>query len=147
LPTVARHILIADDDDNDRHLFQRALAPLSNTTVHVVSNGVEVIDYLTGQGRYQDRIQYPVPDFLILDIQMPVIDGFGVLQWLRQHAKSIPFQIITFSSEANPLDAQRAYDLGASWCLLKSAELKEMARQLNFIFQQVARQHYLKRDQ
>ena len=73
-------MLVADDDENDRTLMKMAIAraklPMETREVH---NGEEVIEYLRGEGQYADRAAFPFPQLLILDLKMPRMDGFGVL--------------------------------------------------------------------
>ena len=78
-------ILLAEDDQNDVFFMQRAFsqARLLNP-LKVVRDGEETIQYLQGEGVYADRVQYPFPVLLLLDLRMPRRNGFDVLEWLRQ---------------------------------------------------------------
>src|SRR5438445_680201 len=113
-------ILLAEDNANDVLLTQLALkrARLANP-LRVVRDGEEAIAYLEGSGIYADRIQYPFPILLLLDLNMPKLNGFDVLDWLRRH----PFRghllvAISTDSDSGP-DVRRAYELGADSYLIK----------------------------
>jgi len=113
-------ILLAEDNPNDITLTQLALkkARLANP-FQVVRNGEEAIAYLNGEGIYADRTQYPFPILLLLDLNMPIVDGFEVLEWLRR--QSFPHHLpvaISTDSDSGP-DVRRAYGLGADSYLIK----------------------------
>src|SRR6185436_3856074 len=77
-------ILLVDDNADDRLLLRRAFgkAGIINP-LHEVNSGGEAIRYLHGEGDFADRAKYPFPGILPLDLNMPDVDGFGVLQWIR----------------------------------------------------------------
>src|SRR5574341_1490008 len=78
-------VLIADDSTDELRFLKRGLEQCPELAlVAAVENGQAAIDYLGGNGGYADRERFPVPDLLLLDLNMPLVDGFGVLQWLQQ---------------------------------------------------------------
>ena len=84
-------ILIAEDNRDDALLIQRALrrANLINP-LQVVANGEQAIGYLKGDGPYADRSSYPVPELVMLDLQMPRVSGLEVLKWIREQSECSP---------------------------------------------------------
>lgn len=90
---------------------RRALPGLD---VRVAGDGHEGIAYLEGMPPFQDRRSHPFPDLVILDLLMPDIDGFGVLEWLRERkgAGSVPVIVLTASQA--PDHRGRSLALGAS---------------------------------
>jgi CheY-like chemotaxis protein len=72
-------ILLVEDSESDLYLMQYALrkADVSNP-VFSVRDGQEAIEYSSGQGRYADRAQYPLPCIIITDLKMPRVDGLGL---------------------------------------------------------------------
>jgi CheY-like chemotaxis protein len=114
LPVVIR-ILIADDDEEDRMLARDALveARLAND-LHFVSDGEELMQYLRAEGKYSAPGAAPRPGLLLLDINMPKMDGFECLRQIRADPalRQIPIVILTTSrAEA---DVYRSYDLGVN---------------------------------
>ena len=113
-------VLLAEDDPNDvlitRIMFRKAR--LANR-LQVVGDGEQTIAYLQGRGRYADRIAYPRPILLLLDLKMPKISGFEVLEWMQDQPPSehVPVAVLT-SSTHDPF-AERAFQLGADSYLVK----------------------------
>jgi len=118
--TNSAAILLAEDDPDDVLLTQIALerARLANP-LHVVRDGVEAIAYLAGDGAYADRSHHPLPILLLLDLNMPRVNGFQVLDWLRKHPLlyRLPVAVLTTSGR-DPYIA-RAFTLGADSYLIK----------------------------
>src|SRR5256885_235495 len=107
-------VLLAEDDPDDILLTQIAFekARLANP-LQVVRDGEEAIAYLKGDGKYANRERFPKPILLLLDLKMPKVNGFQVLEWLRTQPglAALPVAIMT-SSDHDP-DVTRAYGLGA----------------------------------
>src|ERR1041385_2090392 len=69
-------ILLAEDNETDVLLTRRAFAKANLLNpLHVVSDGEEAIAYLSGEGKYANRSEYPLPDLLLLDLKMPNKNG------------------------------------------------------------------------
>lgn len=108
-------ILMADDDADDRLLAKDALfeSRLVNN-LYLVSDGQELLDYLRHQGSYTDPSTSPRPGVILLDLNMPRMDGFEALAEIRRDAalRQIPVVILTTSKTEE--DIYRGYDLGAN---------------------------------
>src|SRR5258708_30447489 len=106
-------VLIADDSADDRLLLKAAMRATGHLQcVGEVSDGAETIAYLKGHDGFGDRKQYPMPDLLLLDLRMPVKDGFEVLKWLgTRRLRQLLTVVLTSSMESE--DIKRALDLGA----------------------------------
>jgi CheY-like chemotaxis protein len=113
-PATLPLILLAEDALLDIFFLRRALvkAALANPIV-VVRDGQEAIDYLEGQGRYADRKTYPLPGLLLLDLEMPRVDGFGVLAWLQTQAAFERLPKVVLSDSRREENALKARELGA----------------------------------
>src|SRR6186997_2219955 len=92
-------ILIADDDDDSILLMENAfeIAGVS-TPRRIVRNGREAVDYLSGKGVYGDRQKYPWPALMLLDLKMPIVNGFEVLTWWREHRRDKELPIVVMSA-------------------------------------------------
>ena len=120
-------ILVAEDDAADAFFLQRAFAKAGvPSTLHFVRDGQEAVDYLHGEGKFSDRKEYPVPHLLLLDLKMPRLSGFQVLDWLRQQPNLKRLPVIVFSSSDESQDVNRAYDLGANSYLVKPHALEDL---------------------
>lgn len=113
-------ILMADDDADDRLLAQDAMAEsrVLNRLVFV-EDGVELVDYLNGFGKYANRDLYPIPGLILLDLNMPKKDGREALQEIKSNpaTRRIPVVILTTSKAEE--DKLRGYDLGAASYITK----------------------------
>lgn len=113
-------ILLADDDPNDRFLIRRSFHKLGiENPLFEVSDGSEAIAYLEGKGPFADRAKYPFPGILLLDLQMPRVDGLQVLQWIRSKLTVPGLLIIVLSRVEEIRQVNRAYALGANSFLTK----------------------------
>jgi len=108
-------ILWVKDSEDDVFFFTRAMyRSREMLSFYHVWNGLEAIDYLHGHGPYGDRIEFPLPDVIVTDIKMPVLDGFKFVRWLREHSvfKTIPVLVLSSSGLAS--DVAAALRLGAT---------------------------------
>jgi CheY-like chemotaxis protein len=113
-------ILLAEDDPDDVLLTNIALrkARLANP-LHVVRDGEEAIMYLSGEGKFADREKYPLPILLLLDLNMPKLNGFQVLEWLRKEPEFMHLPVAVMTSSDHDPYIKRAYELGADSYLMK----------------------------
>lgn len=108
-------ILLADDDEDDRVLARDALADsrLAND-LRTVEDGEELMDYLLRRGRYAAPEVSPRPGLILLDLNMPKMDGREALREIKSHAslRRIPVVVLTTSQAEE--DIYKTYDLGAN---------------------------------
>ena len=125
---ATRSFLVAEDDENDVFFLQRAFhqAKIENP-LHVVRDGQEAIEYLSGDGKYSDRTVYPLPHLFILDLKMPRKTGLDVLGWLNEQPELRCLPVLVLSSSAQRTDIERAYELGANGFVVKPASLEKRA--------------------
>ncbi|HKS38653.1 MAG TPA: response regulator [Verrucomicrobiae bacterium] len=117
-----RGILIIDDDPNDTLLLQRAFQRTRLACpLHFARDGEEAVAYLSGQGEYSDRDQYPLPALVLLDLKMPRKSGLEVLEWIRQQPALKRLIVVMLTSSNQSGDVNRAYELGANSYLVKPA--------------------------
>ena len=119
-------VLLAEDSENDVLMFRRAARRANfSQPLHVVNNGEQVIAYLKGEGEFQDRAQHPLPGLVLLDLKMPRMNGFEVLQWVRRQSRFAALQVVVLSSSDEIRDINRAYQLGANSFLVKPLSFDE----------------------
>lgn len=113
-------ILMADDDEDDQLLAREALVEnrLANP-IHFVGDGEQLIAYLRNEGPYSDRAAYPRPGLILLDLNMPRMDGREALREIKAdpELRSIPVVVLTTSKAEE--DILRTYDLGANSYITK----------------------------
>ena len=121
-------ILLVEDNEDDAAMIRRALKRASiDLPLQVVSNGREGIAYLSGTGKYADP-EFRIPALVLLDLHLPVVDGFGVLRWLRNQPHLDYIRVVVLTDSLDGSEAQKAYDLGANSFLTKPADFADTAR-------------------
>jgi len=120
-------MLLVDDSENDLLLMQLAFQKAEfNADVQVVKDGEEAIAYLQGDSPYNDRVRYPMPTLVLLDLNMPKKTGFEVLSWMRAQPgiRRLPVIILTASMRSG--DVEQAFDLNANFFLVKPARVEDL---------------------
>lgn len=114
-------VLLVEDDPSDYRLIQRAFIKIDKSIPIIrLSNGDEAVAYLSGEPPYDNRVLYPMPCVVLLDLKLPRRSGFEVLTWVRQHPSGIRrLPIIVLTSSRHSTDINRAYDLKANSYLVK----------------------------
>lgn len=124
MTTKALEIVIAEDDLDDQFLIGKALknSRLAND-IRFVDNGAELMKYLRREGDYAELKDNPLPGIILLDLNMPIMDGREALAEIKSDPalKSIPVVILT-TSEAEE-DVFRSYDLGVNSFVTKPVTL------------------------
>lgn len=113
-------ILMADDDEDDRLMTRDALQEIKiPNDVRFVEDGVELLEYLRHQGKYQSVASAPRPELILLDLNMPRKGGHEVLKEIKsdESLRKIPVVVLT-TSEAEE-DIVATYDLGANSYITK----------------------------
>ncbi len=117
-------ILLVEDDDGHARLLERNLrrGGLVNRLTRA-SDGQEAMDYLQRVGAYGDGEAYPTPSVIFLDVSMPRLDGFEVLERVKgdPHLQTIP--VIMVTSTDNQREIDRAYQLGANGYVVKPVNM------------------------
>ncbi len=113
-------ILVADDDPDDRQLTQEAFSEskLAND-LRFVEDGVEVFDYLNRIGKFADPATSPWPSILLLDLNMPRMDGREVLVELKKNARYAGIRVIVMTTSKSEADINKAYLLNAASYITK----------------------------
>jgi CheY-like chemotaxis protein len=119
--TGATIFLLVEDDPHDAYLVEHEFRRNRHLRLIHVGDARAAVRYLTGEGEYGDRKQYPLPQVILLDLKMPGLSGFEFLEWLHSESpgeqRLIP--VIVMSSSALQQDIKRAYALGVNSYLSK----------------------------
>ena len=119
-------VLLVEDNPADQQLTIRAFQKGHvNTNLQITGDGVEAMEYLRGEGKYHDREIYPVPDLILLDINMPRKDGKQVLKEIREDKalKLVPVVMLTTSDQEK--DIIDSYNLGVNAYISKPVRINE----------------------
>ncbi|HEV2211478.1 MAG TPA: response regulator [Verrucomicrobiae bacterium] len=132
--TLPRTVLVVDDDRDAVYLLQTAFQQLELPhALNIAADGTVAVEYLEGTPPYGDRVRYPLPDLMLLDVKMPRMDGFRVLDWVRQRPDLASLPVVMFSTSDRELDVEKALALGARDYLVKPgsyAQLVELVTQI-----------------
>ncbi len=121
------NILLAEDNEDEVFLLQQAIKKAKVAIcLHVVRDGLEAQSYLKGDGAYVNREQYPFPDVLLLDLNMPRMNGFEVLQWVRGDDQCRRLVVHVLTASARGTDVDRAHELCANSYIIKPARVDEL---------------------
>ena len=110
----SRRVLVVEDDEDDFFLTQRELRKFVGTPILHVENGQRAIEYLAGVGTYVDRINFPFPDFMFLDLKMNQVNGLDVLHWVGDHLPQCPLRIFVLTGSNEPRDRELVRNSGAA---------------------------------
>jgi CheY-like chemotaxis protein len=121
-------ILLVDDSENDLFLMRAAFRKAHfDAALQEVHNGEEAITYLQGDGPYADRGQFPLPALMLMDLNMPMKNGFDVLTWVRAQPGLKRLHVVIVTASMRPEDIDRTFDLGANAFLVKPDTLEALA--------------------
>lgn len=118
-------ILYAEDNDNDIELTLAAFRECNlKNRIDVVKDGQEVIDYLTYQGKYNNR-EKEHPVVVLLDIKMPRVDGLQALKIIKENSELKHIPVVMLTSSSMEKDLIESYELGANAYVIKPIDFIE----------------------
>src|SRR5688572_15530932 len=120
-------IVVADDDIDDQELMRTGLKDCKiKVEINAVYNGLQLMDYLLKRESYKNIKE--TPDLILLDLNMPLMDGFDVLTEIKKHKglQKIPLYVITTSRSKD--DKAKALELGAAGFYSKGASSRDIKR-------------------
>jgi len=127
-------ILVADDDEDDCLLIKEAISENKlDTSLFTVNDGEELMDYLYHRNKYQNHMDSPRPDLILLDLNMPRKDGREALQEIKNDddLKKIPVVILTTSSTQD--DILKTYKTGANSFITKPITFEGMVEVITML--------------
>jgi len=130
--------LLVIEDARDHAILVRVAArrALPGLDVRVAGDGREGIAYLAGNPPFQDRRSHPVPNLIILDLLMPDVDGFAVLEWLLERPAASRPPVVVLTSSEHPGHEERSMSLGAQAFYRKPADLDALGEVVRSIVEE-----------
>jgi CheY-like chemotaxis protein len=118
-------ILLVEDDPGDQELTRRALEEdVIRTDLRIVNDGKEALDYLRREGAFEDPASSPKPHLILLDLNMPRVDGRQVLERVREDPVISRIPVIALTTSDEEEDVIRSYDLGCKSFIKKPVEIE-----------------------
>src|SRR6266404_7497568 len=113
-------VLHIDDNPNDTELLRAATRRAdAHLDLQNVEDGEQAMAYLNGVAPYADRVRYPLPALILLDLKMPRATGFELLKWIRKHPEIGAVPVVILSGSELHEDIRQAYAFGANSYLIK----------------------------
>jgi CheY-like chemotaxis protein len=106
-------ILVVEDDAGDARLLMNALRRAGCAPLPVLNRAEEAVRYLEGAGEYAARDRHPLPALIVLDLNLPGMNGLEFLAWIRQQTRLSQIPVIVLSGSPFSPTIQKAYTLGA----------------------------------
>jgi two-component system response regulator len=126
MATPTRKILLVEDNPDDVALTLRAFKKnsIANEVV-VAADGQEALDWLLGQGAYENRDIADLPAFILLDLKLPKLDGMEVLRAIRANPNTALLRVIMLTTSREEGDIVESYSLGATSYIRKPVDFDE----------------------
>ena len=126
-------IIVADDDTDDQFMLKEAFSSLNfDKEICSVENGEELLDFLNKKGKYEG-MSLPIPKLILLDLNMPKIDGRQCLRIIKEQKEFCKIPIVIFSTSNNPEDISQSYELGANSYIIKPYSYNELVEIIDVI--------------
>ncbi len=128
------HVLLVEDNPDHAELLRRLFRSYLVSNVFCqVEDGEQALAYLNREGKYADDDRYPYPDLILLDLRLPKVDGFQVLEQVKSSPKHRHLVVVILTSSRNEQDVQRAYQLYANSYLVKPYRMEEFTDILRYV--------------
>ena len=128
------NILYAEDNEHDIVATKRAWKQHKiKNELWIVRDGEECMDFLLRREKYNDPESSPKPNLLLLDLNMPKLDGLGVLQEIRKHESLIHLHVVVLTTSTMDEDRIKSYDLGVKGYIMKPVGFESFATAIKSI--------------
>ena len=127
-------IMLVDDDDGHRLLIRESLRAggIVNEIVEM-PDGQQAMDYLERRGQFQDSAKSPRPGLILLDIKMPKVNGFTLLEKVKSNNELKQIPVIMLTSTDDQIEINRCYMLGANSYVVKPIRYEEFQDRIKTI--------------
>ena len=129
-------ILLVEDNDSDIELAKRALRKEHITAdIIVARDGQEALDYMFGTGKYAGRDVSQMPDLVLLDLQLPLVNGIETLRRIRADKRTRRQIVVVLTSSLEKTDLLNCYDLGVNSYIRKPVDFAKFTETLKWLNQ------------
>jgi len=124
-------VLLVEDNPDDAEFTVRALrrAHVGLVVVHL-EDGIQALEFVLGTGAHGARAMARLPRLMLLDLNLPRLDGFGVLRRLKADARGRVLPTIVLTSSVEPRDVREAYRLGVNSYIVKPNDYAALVAKL-----------------
>ncbi|RUT05528.1 response regulator [Dulcicalothrix desertica PCC 7102] len=127
IDAVQEPLLVVEDSNEDFRMLQRLMQRFEvKNPIYRCSDGDEVLNYLYHKGAYDNPRKAPRPSVILLDLNLPGVDGRYVLERIKQDITFREIPIVVFTTSSNPEDIELCYQKGANGYLIKPMDYKEL---------------------
>ncbi|RAM52235.1 MAG: response regulator [Hapalosiphonaceae cyanobacterium JJU2] len=124
---LSEPLLVVEDSNEDFRILQRLMRRMAvQNPIHRCTSGDEVLDYLYQEGKNIDGLSRP--SVILLDLNLPGIDGRDILEQLKQDKTFREIPIVIFTTSSNPKDIEFCYQKGANGYLVKPMDVQELQK-------------------
>lgn len=121
-----KDILLVEDNPDDVELTRIAFAEANVANrLEVVNDGAEALDYLFARGQYAHRDPDDLPSIVLLDLNLPKVDGREVLQAIRANEKTRGLPVVVLTTSTEPFDVEASYALGVNSYIRKPVDFEQ----------------------
>jgi CheY-like chemotaxis protein len=125
--TVREPLLVVEDSNEDFRMLKRLMQRFEvKNPIYRCNDGDEVLDYLYREGAYDNPNSAPRPSVILLDLNLPGVDGRYVLERIKQDVTFKEIPIVVFTTSSNPKDIELCYQKGANGYLIKPMDYGEL---------------------
>lgn len=123
---MPKEILLVEDNPDDVELTRIAFEEAKAAhLLRVVSDGAEALDYLFARGKHADRDPANLPSLVLLDLNLPKLDGREVLQAIRANEATRMLPVVVLTTSAEPFDVDATYALGVNSYIRKPVDFEQ----------------------
>ena len=121
-------ILLVEDNPDHAELVMRTMEEsLVINRIYHVEDGQAALDYLYGSGKYADRMQFPMPHLMLLDLRLPKVDGLDVLKQVKNDVALRPLPVVILTTSDAERDVAMAYEYHANSYVTKPVSFDEFS--------------------
>ncbi len=121
-------VLIAEDDSSDREIISRVIKKLKpDITMQFVEDGIEAVNFLFGKEQYSHRTISETPKLVIIDLKMPIMGGFEVLEKIKADEDMCVVPVVILTSSSQSSDLKKAYQMKANSYVVKPIKFEDFS--------------------